>query len=229
VNVVCKEQSAGIRKALQPVRTGAARYDVAKVLKAVLVREDFVLYLKTKFPKMSYLIDFYLSPEWYAQTFQLSEASATASARNLDDDAPDAEQADQQTQSDSVLSSYSCHPLLKGLLERLMRNGHEGSMCRMSGESIPGKHLMLTSLDESISVELSKISEKYTADFPATATSPDASPSSTVIVDSASQTLEVVTRRVLEDDKDYRTSLAEYNSLASKIPNCNLCLNTFRS
>jgi hypothetical protein len=229
VNVVCKEQSAGIRKALQPVRTGVARYDVPKVLKAVLVRKDFVLYLKTKFPKMAYLIDFYLSPEWHAKTFKLPEVGLTVSSINLDEDARDAEQADQQSQSDLALSSYSCHPLLKGLLERLMRNGYEGAMCRMSGESVPGKHLMLTALDDSISGELQKISEKYTADFPATAVSPDASPSSTMIVDSASQTLEVVTRRVLDDDKDYRATLAEYNSLVSKIPNCNLCLNMFKS
>ena len=88
---------------------------------------------------------------------------------------------------------------------------------------------MLTALDDSISGELQKISEKYAADFPATAVSPDALPSSTMIVDSASQTLEVVTRRVLDDDKDYRAPLAEYNSLVSKIPNCNLCLNMFKS
>ena len=219
---MCKEQSASIRKTLVPVRTGAARYDVPKVLTAILVRKDFILYLKTRFPKMSYLIDYYLSPEWHAKTFNFDDLKLTATSTSIHEEVCEVQPADQMLdQSDSAfLSSYSCHPLLKGLLERLMRNGYEPSMCRLANESVPGKHLLMTALDDSLNTELNKIADKYTVDFPATASVSDAT--QTWIHDPANTQppLEVVTKRVLEDDKDYRVTLGEYNSLVARKPVC---------
>ena len=218
---MCNEQSAGVRKTLVPVRTGAARYDVPKVLKAVLVRKDFILYLKTRFPKMSYLIDYYLSPDWHAKTFNFDETKLTATATSTQEEGCEVQPDQMLDQSDSAfLSSYSCHPLLKGLLERLMRNGYEPSMCRLANDSVPGKNLMITALDDSLNTELQKITDRYTGDFPATTSVPDAP--HTFIHDPANTQppLEVTTKRVLDDDKDYRVTLGDYNTLVAKTPSC---------
>ena len=167
---------------------------------------------------MSHLIDFYLDSNW--QTKALKPIVPTLPDNAMGEE-PDQTAASLGTapsgRDDSDLSSYTCHSLLKGLCERLMRNGYEAAMCRLAQDSLPGKNLMLASLDDSLSSEITKISERYAADFPPQASS--ANSSATVIVDAQNaQLLEVVTRRVLEDDKDYRASLAEYNSLAAKPP-----------
>jgi hypothetical protein len=219
VKVVHKEQLTGIRKSLVPLRTGVARYDVPRVLKAILVRKDFLMFIKTRFPKMDYLIESYISPDWYSKAFPGISDGMPSESRALEDDGnegmlPDSISSGEQ--GDAYLSSYTCHPLLKGLLERLMRNGYESSMCRLAQDSVPGKNLMVASLDESLANEINKIAERYTVDFPPVPQGLD-SQKTTVIVDPGSvQPLEVVTKKVLEDDKDYRLTLAEYNAVVAK-------------
>ena len=79
---------------------------------------------------------------------------------------------------------------------------------------------MMTALDDSLNTELLKIVDRYTGDFPVTTEVPDAP--HTWIHDPANTQppLGVTTKRVLDDDKDYRATLGEYNALVAKTPSC---------
>ena len=105
------EQLVGIRKTWVTVRPGLARYQVGTV-KAILVRRDFFLYLKTRFPKMSHLVENYLAQGWYQQAFPNAEFDLSAFTASVDNDA-DFERPTPQTADDTFLSTYFRHRLLK--------------------------------------------------------------------------------------------------------------------
>ena len=97
----------------------------------------------------------------------------------------------------------------------------------MAADSVPGKNLNLTNLDESLSADLAKIIERYIYmnDFPPTISEAVDAPT-TVIPNAMApmQPLEAVNQRVVDDDSDYRLNIAEYNSLVSQLLCSIICL-----
>jgi len=219
------DQLAGIRKTLAPIRTGVARYDVAKILKSVLIKRDFLRYIKTTYPKMSYLIDVYMSFTWYQKSFGIDPNGITCQPARpdvADGEADSIGDCDDCSMDGSTfeLSAYTCHAPLVSFLERLCRNGFETAMCRLCQQSAPGKNLNITFLDEALSKDLTRITEKYNADFPPQGVTVE--PTKVILQPGSSDSLEVVTKVVLDDDKDYRHALAAYNARAAEPPDCKL-------
>ena len=158
----CYRKASGIRKALGPVRTGTIRFDVTKVLKAILVRRDYMVHLRNQFPNMASYMHDHGTLAWYTRTFGLNSLGEKDGQRVEEQDEEENEQ-DQQTQASSFMS---LKPLVT-FVERMMRGTYDIALCKLSGDSIAGKSLNLGSQDDNMKSIISDISAKYALDFPA--------------------------------------------------------------
>ena len=216
--VVYFEQLAGIRKdgPLVPVRLLKQRHDLARVIRAVLVRRDLYVHLKMMFPLMKQYVDMYGSDTYYEVRFGIkSDFTLTDEKKNENQRKPPQDDGDldadgQEDSSDALVaascSTYSCQRLLKGLCEKLARGFLEGQLCTIAANSTPGKALDLG--DSQIAKMIADISALYAVDFPPT---PIANTTGHKVVH---ETLEVVTHRVVESEGEYRQQLAEFNERA---------------
>ena len=150
----CYRKASGIRKAMGPVRTGTIRFDVTKVLKAILVRRDYMVHLRSQFPNMASYMHDHGTLAWYTRTFGLNRVEEQDEEEN---------EQDQQTQASSFMS---LKPLVT-FVERMMRGTYDIALCKLSGDSIAGKSLNLGSQDDNMKSIINDISAKYALDFPA--------------------------------------------------------------
>ena len=141
------------------------------MLKAILVRRDYIIHLKGLFPKMHDYLQNYGTFAWFTATFAVDEHG-----NNVGGHQPTGEEEDEnagevvEEASETVASSYSClKPLTQlcvtGIIcvaclcccvcvwpscccivackEKMMRNGFEGAFCRLAADAIIGKSLNL--------------------------------------------------------------------------------------
>ena len=67
VEVLFWEQKLKYRKSLGPLRNGAGRFDVARILKSLLIRRDLFWHLRATFPKLDGPLSVFGSVGWYKQ------------------------------------------------------------------------------------------------------------------------------------------------------------------
>ena len=79
----------------------------------------------------------------------------------------DAEIGEDEEDDDGIeVSTFNSRAPLINLLERLVHNRMELSLCKLAKESVPGKSLMLCTKDEVLQKILDNIKDKYMKDFP---------------------------------------------------------------
>ncbi|CAE7250172.1 unnamed protein product [Symbiodinium sp. CCMP2592] len=193
------EQELKYRRTLAPIRAGAGRFDIPKVLKSILIRRDFFVHLRATYPKLDSQLAEFGKLSWYA---------AQAKPATCDDEEPEPVEEDEKAQEGPV-SSYSSLKILVGLCTRICKAGMDLSMCRIAADSVPGKMLAMTSQDEVLSKQLQKVATFYAVDFPAKSSTA----SDTAVMHSIGDTaLEVALSKVISSQDEYRVELAKYNT-----------------
>lgn len=216
------EQVAGIRRSgpLVPLRSHTTRFDQAKMMKALLVRQDLFRHIKLLFPKMDQYVSHYGTIDWFKKAYNVDPdgfrpEGVPADAADPDDE-PDVDPASPEKPDASDkndCSTFNCHSVLIGLLDKLSKNQLEVALCKMalSPASVPGKSVDLAAEGaEGIKKAIETIQAKYAEDFP-----PDRPPSLAVGSKVTHQDLEVVTSHVVENASDYRQQLAAFNERAT--------------
>lgn len=90
-----------------PIVFPRLKANLGKVLKAILVRRDYIVHLKGIFPKMEAYISNYGKLEWFSTTFGVDINGCKAQALQVD--SGDEAEASAVTVADqTVASSYSC-------------------------------------------------------------------------------------------------------------------------
>eukprot|EP00435_Cladocopium_sp_Y103_P066146 s220_g28.t1 len=97
-------KASGIRKSLGPVRTGTIRFDVTKVLKAILVRRDYMVHLRNQFPNMASYMNDHGTLAWYTRTFGLNALGEKDGQRVEENQDEEENEQEQQTQASSFMS-----------------------------------------------------------------------------------------------------------------------------
>ena len=194
-------KAANIRKTLQAARVGQSRFDVSKVLKAILVRRDYMVHVRGMFPSMSSYIEDHGTIAWYTRTFGLNHLGEKGGHRveNADEEEEAAEKGEQET----VASSYTCLKPLITFCEKMMRGTFDIALCKLTNDSIAGKSLNLANQEDSLKNILADIAGKYAADFPP---KKESSGEARVTHDG----MEVIKSSTLQDKADYEIELDKY-------------------
>lgn len=214
--VLMLEQAAKIRKpgSFTPLRQGGVTHDIARRLKAILVRRDLLNHLSCTFPKMKAHLVKYEMPGWFLETYGLRPDGSVDFVKSglsgADDSDGEEKVADDAEETVDVISSYACLPVLTSFLDKLCRNVMEHSMCKLAETSVPGKALNLTSKDDVLAKALDSIRERYSSDFP-----PVVDNLQTVAPKVVHAELEVTNENLIETEPEYRQRLAAFNESAT--------------
>ena len=108
-------------------------------------------------------IEEYVGVGWFVRKFGVKEdGTGGMPAPDLD-----AEIGEDEEDDDGIeVSTFNSRAPLINLLERLVHNRMELSLCKLAKESVPGKSLMLCTKDEVLQKILDNIKDKYMKDFP---------------------------------------------------------------
>ena len=215
------EQTARLRKGgqLATITAHSAKYDAARLLKAVLVRRDLYRHIRSTFPRMNALTEHFDSPSFWAKFGIQPNGLMAAQQPDVDQDDP-AEATVGAEEKGETLSMYECHRPLSLLLTRLSSNAYEATLCKLAGNAIPGKSLDLSTDGEIIKKQIDEAEELYKKDFPlapvATMMSAHTVRHAAVSGSASGSELEVkVADAAIESSEDYMEKLAAHNKEAA--------------
>ena len=130
------EQRAGLRKTeLGKLKSGGASYDVVTRLKALLVRKDMLIHLRTCMPRFDETFATFMADSWFSR-FNIAPDGSLISPSETCKDA-EAEDSDEAPVVSEV-STFTAYTPLMSLLQKINRGSFEASVCKIARESVPG-------------------------------------------------------------------------------------------
>lgn len=128
------EQRAGLRKTeLGKLKSGGASYDVVTRLKALLVRKDILIHLRTCMPRFEETFETFMADSWFSR-FNIAPDGSLISPTETCKDAEDSDEAPVV----SEVSTFTAYTPLMNLLQKINRGSFEASICKIARESVPG-------------------------------------------------------------------------------------------
>lgn len=128
------EQRAGLRKTeLGKLKSGGASYDVVTRLKALLVRKDILIHLRTCMPRFEETFETFMADSWFSR-FYIAPDGSLISPTETCKDAEDSDEAPVV----SEVSTFTAYTPLMNLLQKINRGSFEASICKIARESVPG-------------------------------------------------------------------------------------------